>query len=275
MKNRKGFTLIELMLAMSFLAVLMITIAILVIRIIGIYQKGLSIRAVNSTGRQLIDDFSRTIGGSPIPDDVNTGSYAHLATTSYFREYFDSGTVKTASNRQLRGSFCTGSYTYIWHTGTDLNNGNTYKYQYSGGELKDYHLLRIYDPDRAICVKDAMAQNNVNVNTSVYNNSDGTGMAVKTAQPLELLEASEDNLALYDFRVFAPISNYLTGHSFYSATFILATLAGGIDIISQGDYCREPTESLSTDFNYCAINKFNFAMRATGETKGGEDYGQR
>ena len=84
---------------------------------------------------------------------------------------------------------------------------------------------------------------------------------------------SAGNLALYDFKVFPPVRNESTKHIFYSATFILATLRGGVDIMASENYCtdRSLAGTLVTDFNYCAINKFNFSMRATGETKKGEN----
>ena len=58
MKKTRGFTIIELMLAMAFLGTMLLGIATLIIRITNIYQKGLALRAVNSTGREII---SRTL----------------------------------------------------------------------------------------------------------------------------------------------------------------------------------------------------------------------
>jgi len=110
---------------------------------------------------------------------------------------------------------------------------------------------------------------------------------VRQQRPLELLsisgevadyvdtqDAAESDLALYDFRVFPPTVNRVTGHVFYSATFVLGTLRG-IDITAAGNYCVNISETLNTDFAYCSINKFNFAMTTMG-TGGLQDYyGQR
>ena len=65
--------------------------------------------------------------------------------------------------------------------------------------------------------------------------------------------------------VFAPTVHELTSSAYYSGTFILATLRGGININSTGEFCSDPPDNLNTDFAYCAINKFNFAMKADGE----------
>ena len=61
MKPKKGFTLIELSLATVFVSVLLISIAFISTQILAIYQKGLAIKAVTSSGRALTDDFTRAI----------------------------------------------------------------------------------------------------------------------------------------------------------------------------------------------------------------------
>jgi hypothetical protein len=54
----------------------------------------------------------------------------------------------------------------------------------------------------------------------------------------------------------------------------LATYRGGVNIKSNGDFCEgsddengyRDSEITLNDFDYCAVNKFNFSSRATGET---------
>jgi type II secretory pathway pseudopilin PulG len=263
-RTKKGFTIIELMLSMSFLAVLMITIAILTIRIVSIYQKGLAIRAVSSTGRALIDDFTRSVASAPIQIQLLYGHddyfFSHTATIDV------NGHDVTA---QLFGGFCTGSNSYLWNTGYTINDPTLRLATYSGNS---FHLLKISDPSREICSGYSARKNTPGGATySILSYFPQVG----TADGLELLDQSEDALAIYDFKALGDVQNAITGHSFYAATFILATLRGGVDIFAQGDYCQDPPDNLNTDFNYCAINKFNFAMRATGETTDVDDYGER
>jgi hypothetical protein len=301
-KTKTGFTIIELMLAMSFLAVLLVVIAILVIRIVGIYQKGLSIRAVNSTGRAIIDDITRTIGGSPIvnvnPFDPPDSEASRLTKTYFFTNTANiDGTTQTTG-----GAFCTGSFTYIFNTAAALKEPDrphtiTYNYKNSGGtqiSTNDFRLIKVPDSGRQICAQHLTPRPPENADKTCFNhalpnydtinrvyigtpdnsvNNLDAPIATCNTAPLELLDQSEDNLALYDFRIFPAASNHSTGHSFYSATFILATLQGGVDIYSSGDYCKDVPDGLNTDFSYCAINKFNFAMRATGETDDQNQYG--
>jgi type II secretory pathway pseudopilin PulG len=275
LRTKKGFTIIELMLAMSFLAVLLITIAILTIRIVSIYQKGLTIRAISSTGRQLIDDFTRSVATAQIVDTANR--------ESYFIEKTDNIDIDNDGNSepgvQLFGAFCTGSFSYLWNTGYAINSDEeslqaTYTYSIGAASttVTDFRILKISDSERDICSKYTIKKNH-NPASPDLRKFTGTDIA-----PLELLDESEDRLSIYDMRVLGAISNSITGHSFYASTFTLATLRGGVDIFAQGDYCRDVPDGLNTDFNYCAINKFNFAMRATGENKdeNREDvYGER
>lgn len=68
----KGFTLIELMLAMTFVAALLIAIALTVIQISNIYNKGLTMKEVNQVGRSISDDLVRSISQSQsfaVPSD--------------------------------------------------------------------------------------------------------------------------------------------------------------------------------------------------------------
>jgi hypothetical protein len=104
--------------------------------------------------------------------------------------------------------------------------------------------------------------------SNVYYYDDNNNYNITNGTPdvnYEMLDNSQNNLAIYDFTVFKPTIHKVTSAAFYSGTFILATLRGGIDINSTGEFCSDPPDNLDTDFAYCAINKFNFAMRAAGE----------
>jgi type II secretory pathway pseudopilin PulG len=278
MKSRKGFTIIELLLAMTFVAVLMITVAFLVIRITAIYQKGLTIRSINQVGRNLMSEFSRAVADSPVDDSDDSDQF--------FYPIAQGGT-------QMNGAFCTGRYSFLWNTGTAFPSVD----QFGQSERPDrrirfrnrtstdpyiFRLLRFSDNSRAVCR--GLRQMHLN-NETVLNLS--SVEQIRDVVPVELLSltgtdaasatdsASESDLALYDLRVFPPTINQITGHAFYSATFILGTLRG-IDISRAGDYCINMSATLNTDYALCAINKFNFAMTTTGDSGGTNDtYGNR
>lgn len=121
-KSVKAFTITELMLAMAFLATMLIGISALVVRVSNIYQKGLALRNVNSIGREIVSDLTRTINGSRISGlDINPTvvsgevktAQINDALSQYFVELKDDDN-DTEGGRQLGGVFCTGSYSYIW-----------------------------------------------------------------------------------------------------------------------------------------------------------------
>lgn len=273
---RKGFTIIELVLAMGFLTTILVTIAILLIQIMSIYQKGLSLRAVNTMGQQLIDELTRTVGGSPIVPNINpvpndSGIVNEQALATALRRYYVSNTiVEDGRQKQINGVFCTGSYSYIWNTPesdpTNSASPNVLTLQYGEtGERKIYKMARVVDNTRRICQE---AQGDSPASNFIISATD--------PEPIELINTDEADLYLYDFTVFPATQNTITGQTFYSANFILGTMRGGINIMSNGDYCEDlASQEMVSDFSYCAVNKFNFAMRATGYTEGEDQYGER
>ena len=261
---------------MGFLTTILVTIAILLIQIMSIYQKGLSLRAVNTMGQQLIDELSRTVGGSPIVPNINpvpndSGIVNEQALATALRRYYVSNTiVEDGRQKQINGVFCTGSYSYIWNTPesdpTNSASPNVLTLQYGEtGERKIYKMARVVDNTRRICQE---AQGDSPASNFIINTTD--------PEPIELINTDEADLYLYDFTVFPATQNTITGQTFYSANFILGTMRGGINIMSNGDYCEDlASQEMVSDFSYCAVNKFNFAMRATGYTEGEDQYGER
>lgn len=59
--NQRGFTLVELNLALIFVAILMLAIAVTTLNVSKIYQKGVTLKTVNQAGREVMDQFNRDI----------------------------------------------------------------------------------------------------------------------------------------------------------------------------------------------------------------------
>jgi len=282
-KTKKGFTLIELLFAMVFISILMLVIAYLIIYIISVYQKGLTMRAVSSTGRQIIDEITRSVMSSPTnallspSDDLNNDGVIDeneliMATRRY---YFQAYATIDGQDVPVFGAFCTGSYTYMWNTAYAINAGvsspylMTYQLK-SGEKTNTFRLIKVYDQTREICASVV----DRNSSPPIYRFQNGITGANRTftltferdkSLPANLIQADEADLALYDFQIFPATQDPLTGQIFYSSSFILATLRGGVNIMSTGNFCQNPSPgTLGTDFNFCAVNKFNFTMRATG-----------
>ena len=274
MKRKKGFTIIELSLCIAFIAVLLIGIASLVMQMTSVYQKGLSIKAINATGQQIIEDMQRSINsstydvGGALGDDyigvsLSKGNYEDAMHHYFYEKPDDDG-------KQLIGVFCLGRYAYLWNTAEALKEENndkaiTIEYGPPGDTtIVKPRLARFPDPTHASC--DISNEYSI---TNTYD--DGVRFVYVGTDAVDLIQQDEADIALYDFRISPAVQSKGTGQLFISASFILATIRGGVNINANGDYCRgselpEGSEFSKYDFDYCAINKFNFSMRTGGRS---------
>ena len=281
-QHKKAFTIIEFVLAMTFLAVLLIGITTITMRILDIYQKGLALRAINATGRDILNDLSRTIGGSPIVENINPVSTDKIDITQVdirktYRSYFNE-TMMTFNEKTVQsgGVFCTGSYSYIWNDAPAIRSvreDSTYKNQMFLINGEYYKFARIPDHERKACER-------VDEESDQLKTKQITGIPPEDV--VSLISDDESDLALYDFVILPATQNNITGQIFYSGMFIIATMRGGVNVLTNGDYCTgsdtmysSEVEATDQEFDYCAVNKFNFAMRATGESSNADQYGER
>ncbi|MCL2094588.1 prepilin-type N-terminal cleavage/methylation domain-containing protein [Candidatus Saccharibacteria bacterium] len=232
--RKRGFTIIELILAMTAISVLLVVIVVLVMNINSMFRQGIALRETNSAARAIIDDIMRTTAGSP-----------GLPMGAAFGRTHGAGAMTEG------GVFCTGSYSYVWKHARrlrgDLGNPNG---GMSVNGITNFRLLKARDAGRDMC-----------------NPALGMALVTPTGEPpQEVISAAEIDLALYDFRVFVPRSNTTIGQSFYTVSFVLGTLRGtNLEGGRVGrEACVPPALELGFDFDYCAVNRFNFAVRAAG-----------
>ena len=286
-QKRAGFTLIELSLSLAFISILSITIVMIINDMILTYQKGLVLKQVNTVGTELVDEFSSAISQSPTNDLKSLCSTLYTSDSSARQSCQDdnaykfvlavrtadvkigSGT-KTASSAPVFGAFCSGKYTYIWNSGYFFNSNDyevadvemaTFSYKKDDGttaKIENFRLLKVLDPSHSICYTA-----NGYESSNVISNSFETDNVI-TEEPTDILSGDYSNLALYDLYISKPAQDNQSKNAFYSGSFILATVQGGINIKSSGNYCATPSEYKVENFDYCAINKFNFAKQANG-----------
>ena len=277
-EHKKGFTIIEITLAMTFLAILMVSIATLIMRVTNIYQKGLAMRAINATGTEIIEDITRTIGAASYLVDIHSqdaelggnGVMEYDNNYKLVEKYYYDYTAYNENhngknfNVQYFGVLCTGDYSYIWNTARALDPDFTTKnfITVNGEKVK---MVRVYDREQTQCNKDK--------NGSVANLAKRNYLPVTINVPVdnvvELINNDEMDLALYEFNITPATQSAITRQSFISANFILATRQGGININANGDFCRGEDNEFKdeyegTMFNYCAVNKFSFSARTGG-----------
>ena len=277
-EHKKGFTIIEITLAMTFLAILMVSIATLIMRVTNIYQKGLAMRAINATGTEIIEDITRTVGAASYLVDIHSqdaelggnGVMEYDNNYKLVEKYYYDYTVYNENhngknfNVQYFGVLCTGDYSYIWNTARALDPDFTAKnfITVNGEKVK---MVRVYDREQTQCNKDK----NGSVANLAKRNYLPLTINVPADNVVELINNDEMDLALYEFNITPATQSAITRQSFISANFILATRQGGININANGDFCRGEDNEFKdeyegTMFNYCAVNKFSFSARTGG-----------
>lgn len=126
-----GFTLIELTLAMAFISMLMLAVAMTTIQVSNIYTKGVTLRELNQVGRQITTQVQQDINSSqPFVVDPNADATQYVSSTS-------------------GGRLCLGQYTYVWTYGKSLPPANGATNTYKDGTA--VRFARVNDPSSTLC----------------------------------------------------------------------------------------------------------------------------
>lgn len=228
--KKQGFTLVELMLAMTFIAMLLVAIALTTIQITHIYNKGLTLREVNQAGRVVSDELKRSIAASS-PFDVNPAS----PTSKYIV-------------RPGGGRLCIGPYTYAWNYGSALAGGNGAPTIYNTFEEGDpVRFVKVSDPAGSLC-------------------SEPTLNIVK-ADATEMLVAGDRNLVVHALTVNLGDQDLDTGQSLYAISMTIGT-NDQQQLTTNDASCKPPAEGVGNE-DYCSVNQFDIIARA-GNKSGGD-----
>lgn len=129
--KQQGFTLVELMLAISFIGFIVLFTVLATLQVMQTYNKGLSVKEINQTARTVMDDIARV---------SRTVTYTTLNTSPM--------TEPTPQNR-----VCFGNVAYVWNlTNQTLN-------RYSGPGTPAVTFARVNDP--SVCTKIAGTYPNI------------------------------------------------------------------------------------------------------------------
>ena len=99
--RRHGFTLIELMLAMAFVSVLLLAIATIAIQAGKLYNRGLTLKSINQSGREIGDTLRRDFL------QANAGKISGNANSAVV--------MVQAGGADRSGRLCLGDYSYVWN----------------------------------------------------------------------------------------------------------------------------------------------------------------
>lgn len=232
--NNKGFTLIELMIAMTFIAILLVAIAMTTVQISAIYNKGITLREVNQAGRAISEDLQRSIA-STVPFDVTpqVDTSPETAASKYVKR--DGG-----------GRLCLGRYTYAWNYGNAIDKvtGAPAIYNKYAGSDNPVRFAKIFDPSGALCAN--------------------AGSTVAPANATEMLSDGDRDLVIHDFKVTSNSSDLVTGQAIYAITFVVGT--NDNEQLETNDMsCKPPSDGVGYE-DYCAVNQFEIIARAGNKT---------
>ena len=221
----------------------------------------------------------KTIGTEmPVYGAFCTGTYTFIWNSGYLLEQPEYAEPGNPLWREVKDG--TGNVNAVVLSRSDAADPLTDTLYPKSGESK-LRLLRVYDTERTVCVnamkaQDASPENDQYVKSGDYEQSkipeaflinpamiklDGSR---DKSDMVELLNKSGDSdLVLYDLYVAEPAFSETRNNFFFAVSFILGTRRGGINITEAGNSCKPPSDEFS-ELDYCAINKFNFAVQAGG-----------
>lgn len=232
--KKGGFTLVEMLLAMSFVSGLLLAIALLIINIMSIYTKGVTMTAADRSGKLIISDLRQSLGQATATDVVYAPT-KNGATT-------------------IGGRLCTGSVSYVWNYGDTLKNAasslalRTKANKYSTGspatsERYNIRFQKYTDTTGNLCKAGA---------GGAYPNLD-------TGNKSELLSANDRQIVVHSF-TFSTVSVLGDGQNIYNVTMTIGTNNDDESTgIGGSRACSPPSEG---NYDFCSVNTFEYSIRS-------------
>lgn len=230
-QSSAGFTLVELTIAMAFISLLLLGIALLTLQISVIYNKGLTTRAVNEAGQLVSADIQRSLDSSK-PISV---------------KYAQSSGIVTG------GRLCADLTVYAWNYGKYLNDTSAFnKYQSNLGPAptKPIRLVKFPSNGTDYCTAVRGVYPDIPVSAN------------------DLLTSGDAQLAVHDFSINkdsggaygeAVYGDSTGSQRIYQVSIVIGTSEQSI-LDSNVDGCKAPENKLEDQ--YCSVNKFSFTARA-------------
>jgi hypothetical protein len=233
--------MVELILAMGFVAALLIAIAMTVIQIGNIYNRGLTLKEVDQAGRLISSELQRSIAAStPFYIDPGVGNQYIQQQVGVFSHF-----VK----KDWGGRLCLGQYSYIWNYGDAIRtvDPSLNLYDNISSDVNIPRFVKVLDPKADYCFEDP---------STGWKKIDTT-----TEDPVELLDKSQHNLAIHSFTITttSDATDPKTGQQLYNVEFIIGT--NDRSALESNMECKPPNDSES-NLDYCSINRFNIVARA-------------
>lgn len=131
--DRRGFTLVELMIALSVMSVILVISTIVLVQIDGIYDKGVTVSNLQDATRNIVSDVSSAIQFSGYAQSVEEciPSNSPLATESFMQNqgdiYNNCADTTLTVNGLSENAYCIGTVRYSFIVNNELDtNSNEY-----------------------------------------------------------------------------------------------------------------------------------------------------
>ena len=225
-RANSGFTLVELMLAMAFVSVLLLSVAMVAVQAGKIYNRGTVMRTISDVIRRAFLQSSAT-------KIVNSANPVILVR--------ESGSVRS-------GRVCLGQYSYVWNMASAIDDPVIRR---SGSGVvrsngQDINLARVLDEDAALC----------------QSTSGSYPMDIEPERVTHLLrpiDGTDVAIAVHDFTA-SRVTSANNSEALYKVSFTLGTSA----VAELQDMACKPPEDNEANFNFCAINNFEMIVRTNG-----------
>lgn len=236
-RGDQGFTLIELTLAMSFVAVLLISVAMLSIQLTNQYSRGLTLKEVAQSGTEVTNDIKRTMSQAQIQN----------------------GGVRVRAISGGGWALCTGSYSYIasspasLEAGNGNGDGNAIRVGTSGSTTMA-RFAKVRDLGGSLCNSDTILNTNKNYVTDDVSELLAGGSRLLAVRSMSVspngLPGTGDPL----------YQEFQQGRGIYTVNISIG--AGLSSELQSTTVCKPPKDaSGEANIDYCAVNSFSFTTR--------------
>ena len=227
---RQGFTLIELMLAMTFISILLLSITMVGIQAGRMYSRGVVLRDVNQAGRDISDIFRRDF----LQTDAGKINITGLRVPN--------------NENWTTGRLCLGAHSYVWNNPKYLDDpsllGANRLFKVDGNPI---NLVRVVDADGGLCKRDGSGRYPETVDMA------------KSSNLLRPISSGDGSIGIHNVTL-EKITSDSSREALYRLTFTLGT--SKMSEIRNSS-CKAPDEAES-NFEFCAINKFEMIVRTNG-----------
>lgn len=226
---------------MAFVSVLLLAIATIAIQAGKLYNRGLTLKSINQSGREIGDTLRRDFL------QANAGKISGNTSSAVV--------MVQAGGADRSGRLCLGDYSYVWNVpkvvSGEVKAGAGIITEVGGPHSgRPINFARVVDPDGMLCQK--------NQTTGVYIST------VATDKVTHLLKPAGSNdvvLAVHRMKA-ARVAGDSGADSLYRLEFVLGT--SQLEAVNTANGTCKPPADDSENLDFCAINSFEMIVRTNG-----------